>query len=76
MQENAKSEEERFELVPTVACRNKWRRIERLAWNRRWRNDYEAALEKWVAGDRTVEFPYGTYKMRVLHRVVCAPPPT
>ena len=71
-----KSEEERFELVPTVACRSKWRRIERLAWNRLWRDAYEAALEKWVAGDRMVEFPYGTYKMRVLHRVVCAPPPT
>jgi hypothetical protein len=29
---------------------------------------YEKALARWVAGDRRVEFPYGTWWMRVHHR--------
>ena len=66
----------RFALSPRVACRNKWRRIERLRSNRDWQDAYLEALSRWVGGEREVRFPYGTYKMKVLHRVVCAPAPT
>jgi hypothetical protein len=67
-----RSREPRFGISPTVACRNKWLRIERLKANKQWRVDYGAALARWRAGDREVEFPAGTYKMRVLHGARCA----
>ena len=66
--------EPRFGISPRVACRNKWRRIERLQANKRWLGGYRRALASWVAGNRDVEFPAGTYLMRVRHRVRCAPP--
>lgn len=69
------SRETRFRLSPKVACRDKWRRIERLAANKQWLGCYTDALRQWRAGDRAVVFPAGTYKMRVVHRVTCAPPP-
>jgi REP element-mobilizing transposase RayT len=61
-------------ITPTVAARNRWRRIEALQRNRRWLEAYCAALLRWRAGDRDVVFPHGTYKMRVVHNVACAPP--
>ena len=66
----------RFGLSPRVACRNKWRRIERLRSHRDWLSAYASAFSRWIAGEREVQFPYGTYKMRVLHRVACEPAPT
>ncbi|MBO6934196.1 MAG: transposase [Deltaproteobacteria bacterium] len=38
-------------------------------------HEYEAALARWTAGDRTVVFPAGTWWMRVHHRARCHPPP-
>lgn len=67
--------EARFEISPRVACRNKWRRIERLRQERAWRDAYAAALQRWRAGDRGVLFPCGTYKMRVLHGALCVSTP-
>lgn len=37
--------------------------------------DYDEALAAWQAGDRDVEFPYGTWWMRVHHNVRVRPPP-
>jgi len=37
---------------------------------------YERALRRWVAGDRRVEFPYGTWWMRVHHGARVRPPPS
>jgi hypothetical protein len=70
-----RSVEPRFGISPKVACRNKWRRIERLAANKRWLIDYQHARWCWTAGDRNAIFPAGTYKMRVIHAVACAPAP-
>lgn len=69
------SREEHGTISPRVACKNKWLRIERLKRNRDWLEAYRSALKKWRKGDRTVEFPYGTYKMRVLHDARCVGPP-
>ncbi len=67
--------EPRFRLSPRLACRNKWRRIERLQANKRWLGGYRRALAAWSAGNRDVVFPAGTYQMRVRHRVHCASGP-
>lgn len=40
-----------------------------------WDDSYAACLERWRAGDRDVVFPYGTYRMRVVHAARCAGPP-
>lgn len=37
--------------------------------------DYDAALERWKAGERDVRFPHGTWWMRIHHGVRCHPPP-
>ena len=68
--------EPRFGMRPRVAARDKWRRIEMIGRNRAWDESYDAALSSWRAGDREALFPYGTYKMRVLHGARCADPPT
>ena len=72
----ATSPEKRFGVSPTIACKDKQRRIERLRQNQQWRDRYANVLRRWRAGERDVVFPYGTYRMRVVHRVSCAPPPT
>jgi hypothetical protein len=67
--------EQRFGISPKVACRDTWRRIERLKANRHWLDDYSSALVRWRGGDRDVVFPAGTYLMRVLHGARCAAAP-
>ncbi len=67
--------EPRSPISPKIACRDKWRRIERLQANKRWLSAYRAARAAWCAGDRDVEFPAGTYQMRVYHNVQCASGP-
>jgi len=37
--------------------------------------DYDQALARWMSGDRQAVFPYGTWWMRVHHRVRVRPPP-
>ena len=59
-------------LNPTVACRNKWRRVETILRLKEFCCAYRDALQAWRAGVRDVVFPPGTWLMRVLHRVRCA----
>ncbi len=67
--------ERRRGLSPTVACRNKWKRIEALRSLKKFRAAYRIALAAWRKGNRMVEFPAGTWLMRVLHAARCAEPP-
>ncbi|MBL4637051.1 MAG: hypothetical protein JKY56_24570 [Kofleriaceae bacterium] len=66
------SYEEHFRNSPKVACNDKWLRIEKLRQNKQWLVDYKIALGQWRDGDREVEFPFGTYLMRVVHSATCA----
>ena len=65
----------RRRLRPRVATRNKWRRIELLNADKEFQQRYRAAREKRRAGKRAV-FPAGTYKLRILGLVRCAPAPS
>ncbi len=67
------SAEERRALKPRVAASDKWRRIEVLTRLAGFLADYRRAWAAWCSGNRHVEFPAGTYLMRVAHRAVCAP---
>jgi REP element-mobilizing transposase RayT len=60
-------------ITPRVACKDKWRRIERLQAFVGFREAYGVALRAWREGNLSVVFPAGTYLMRVLHGVACAP---
>ena len=71
-----RSREKRGRISPRVACKDKWRRIERIQANKQWLIDYKESLERYDAGDRDVEFPYGTYLMRVRHNVNVAAAPS
>ena len=42
---------------------------------RAFRASHRDALTRWRNGDRDVVFPHGTWLMRVVHGVRCAPPP-
>jgi putative transposase len=55
--------EPRRQLSPTLACRDKWRRIERLRTNKLFQTLYRAALDKFRAGAAAI-FPLGTWTMR------------
>ena len=37
--------------------------------DKNFKRDHRQCMERWMAGERDVVFPRGTYKMRVLHRV-------
>lgn len=66
--------EPRRGMVPRVATKNKWLRVERLQRNKVFQELYRAAYELWVAGSDAV-FPWGTYKLRLQARVSCDPAP-
>jgi REP element-mobilizing transposase RayT len=68
------STEPRRGLVPRVACRNKWKRIEALSRLLDFGREYREALAAWKAGARAVIFPAGTWLMRVQHGAYCAAP--
>lgn len=73
--DNPTSHEERRNINPRVACKNKWRRIETLQQNKQWLADYRAALEAYRAGNKSVLFPHGTWQLAVDTHVRCAPGP-
>jgi putative transposase len=60
-----KSFDPRRQLRPTVAGKNKWARIDALRRAGDWLAEYYRALARFVGGDREVEFPRGTWHMRV-----------
>jgi len=69
----ARSEEARGGVRPRVACRNPRLRRERLEFLRRWLQAYFEARQRWLAGEREVLFPAGTYQLRVYHGAACVP---
>ena len=55
--------EPRRQLSPTLSCRDKWLRIERLKANRLFQNLYQRAFREFRIGTAAV-FPFGTWLMR------------
>jgi hypothetical protein len=66
-----KSLEERGELKPRVATRNRWRRAEALQRDREFRDSYLAARLEFLKGRRDVIFPPGTYWLKRFAQVNC-----
>ena len=64
--------EPRRQLNPRVAARDKWRRIELLQKLASFLDAYREARRRFVAGDQGVEFPRGTYWMRLHCGLPCA----
>ena len=65
--------EPRRKLTPRVAGKDNSLRRRMLDWVKRFVKGHGEARRAWQAGDREVEFPAGTYAMRVFHGVRCAP---
>lgn len=63
----------RFSLSPRVASRDKWKRLEAIGLLREFLAEYRRAWTALRAGVAGVVFPAGTYRLRVLHGVACAP---
>ncbi len=68
----AKTIEERGRLNPRYAGGAEAIR-EAVRRDRAFRQRYAAARERWLAGERDVIWPAGTYAMKWLHNVPCAP---
>ena len=68
------SPEPRGNIKPQVACRDKWRRIERLQAVGEFLIAYREAFKKFASGVRDVIFPAGTYWLRVHCGVACHDP--
>jgi putative transposase len=64
--------ESRRTLNPRIAARDRWKRIETLGRLTRFLSAYRKALAAYLAGEKSVPFPAGTYLLRVLHGVPCA----
>lgn len=64
--------EPRRGMVPRVAGRDKWKRIEALLRLAEFGRSYREALAAWRSGLREVVFPCGTWHMRVHHAARCA----
>jgi REP element-mobilizing transposase RayT len=69
-----KSATPRRSLNPGIASRDKWRRIETLRRLKEFLDEYRRARLRYLEGDRSVLFPWGTYWMRVRLGVMCAGP--
>jgi len=63
-------------MVPRVATRNKWLRIELLTRNKAFEAEHANALSRVLAGERVVTFPFGTYRAVKLGMGLSAPAPT
>ncbi len=68
-----KTVEPRRALRPHIACRNNRRRIAEMTALIAFRAQRRAALQRLLAGERDVVFPYGTYRIRGVF--LSAPPP-
>jgi REP element-mobilizing transposase RayT len=66
--------ERRRTLRPTIACKDPVRGRLELAVLKGFRAAYRDARELWIAGQRDVVFPAGTYLLRCAFRVGVAPP--
>jgi REP element-mobilizing transposase RayT len=64
----------RRNLNPRLAARDKWRRIESLQRLKGFLVAYREAWRRFTNGERSVQFPYGTYWMRVRFGVLCCGP--
>jgi REP element-mobilizing transposase RayT len=69
-----RSRERRGAIVPRVAGRDKWKRIEALARLVEFLQAYRRALVRWRAAIAGVVFPAGTYLVRITHGVQCEAP--
>src|SRR5690606_32680575 len=52
-------------LNPRIACKDKWRRIELLNQQVGFWQEYREARVRYLAGERNVVFPAGTYWLKV-----------
>ena len=75
-EDSPRSREPRRVRRPRLAAKNLWRRLEAIQRLKQFVKAYAEALAVWRNGDRNVEFPYGTYAMRVFHGARCATAPT
>jgi putative transposase len=73
--DSSRSPRQRRELIPRVAARSRWSRIEALLCNRAFRDAYAVAREALAAGIRDVVFPAGTYWLQRFTRAACEPSP-
>ena len=67
--------EERFGLVPSYSASTRQGRMEARGRRRSFLAAYYQALRRFVSGDWKVEFPVGTWLMKVRFGVSCCPLP-
>lgn len=69
------TEATRSDITPRFACRDEALLREAVEKERAFLEEHADSMTAWRAGDRSVVFPVGTYKMRVVHNVRVASGP-
>jgi len=64
---------QRRQMSPRIACKNKWARIEAIQRATTFVEAYREALKRFMAGEKDVEFPLGTYWMVRYVGACCVP---
>ncbi|PRQ02907.1 Transposase IS200 like protein [Enhygromyxa salina] len=64
--------EDLFGVRPTVSSTDKWKRIAALQRKKEFEEAYAEARERWLGGERDVEFPRGTWLMWRRYAARCA----
>ena len=73
--ETPATSEDRFGINPRVAAKSKWARLAALQRNKRFQARYRAAFAARRRGELDVQFPFGTYHLRITGLVRVEPPP-
>jgi REP element-mobilizing transposase RayT len=66
--------EDLFGVRPTVSSTDKWKRIAALQRKKEFEKAYAEARERWLGGEKDVEFPAGTWLMCSRYAARCARP--
>jgi hypothetical protein len=64
--------EDLFGVRPTVSATNKDERLDALRRKKAFEKAYAEARERWLGGERDVEFPGGTWLMWRRYKAQCA----
>jgi hypothetical protein len=67
------ADEPHVNISPRIAAKNKWTRIEASGRGKAFLESYLSAIKSWMAGLANAVSPYGTFWMRRLAHVTCAP---
>jgi|GEM_PF-2147138 len=69
-----RNKQDMFSSIPSVSGQSKWAKMEALQRLKAFIQDYRRALQSFIRHQVDVCFPHGTWMMKNLYAIACAPP--